>query len=217
MRAGTCSPAQRPRPRSSRSAYFPLRFVHVDIQRTMLDKARLPPWKVAFFVITDVMYALSVMVFGLVFAISPLEGDKEMKQHTYFFLQLIFMSWIITAAQYVEAERVARRSWAFLAVFGVWSLLLPLFSLLNYADYDEKIKLDPLHKGPWTPPGVMPLLDYGWMVLIALPEGFLPVLPKLRMSTELLEEGDDGEGAAEKITGTYERASERERHAVSRS
>jgi hypothetical protein len=162
-------------------------YAGLDAARTQLrdDDGRVSP-KEAMCLVADYAFALSQTVFCLLFVVGP--PDDAWGWHTFIFVQFIFCRYLVNLANYFEAPPAVRRREhkAFIIVYGVVSLVLPLLYLVNITVYEAKGRtgVDPVL--PWW---ITCVVDYAWVACSAFSTRMLPPDVPLRVTREVMVAG----------------------------
>lgn len=179
-------------------AYLCIRYTWTDYERTMLiaskeDARELSGCQVNFSVTMDVLFTLSICVFGLVFVINP---QDSVFWHSCAFLQFVFCRFFVVVANFLEHPEPEKKSWIFLYYYGFTSFAFPISVLICFATYDETKKMQPVI--PWY---ITCSFDYMWLIGLAATSKMLPNAEILKLKTELGEyenllpgKQDDGVG-----------------------
>lgn len=157
------------------TAYLGIRYVWTDTIRAVLERDRLTTAQYRWTWIANGGYALSMSLFALVFVESPFEDHWV---HSYFFIQLIFLRFVVVGANFYEAEQVTMGSRVFMWVYGIISCVLPFLYLAAYQGYAQNGEV----LIPWP---IVAAFDYGWFLCLVLTTRFLPAAPCILTTWEL--------------------------------
>ena len=177
-------------------AAFVMQFaVYCAVRYCVLDYVRgavtpdLSRRKVQIIKFCNTLYAVSIMAVPLIFVVTPKVSPSV---HTTFFVQLIVCRFVVVAGNFVEVEGIPREKWAFLAVYGLVSVLLTASAFINFVTYDSKNK-----KKPTVPMALGMIFDYSWFACLAVTGRFLPEQTPLQITYQL-QPGTAG-GVAENL------------------
>jgi len=143
------------------ASYLAYSFGLHDWKRTQLVESRLTSRQRYFSVVTDVLFVLSISIFGLLFLVNPF---VSLWVHSAVFLQYVFFRWLVVAANLFELRRgltLGNKVW-----FGAYTLAsvgMPVLILIDYVAYDYYG-----HDGPIIPWYFTWSMDYLWFGCLAL-------------------------------------------------
>jgi hypothetical protein len=167
------------------SAYFCVRYAWTDLERTEIVKGRLTGGVVTFSWIADILFILSVALFGEVFVMPPNQTPEASESsmvwmHSCMFLQYIFIRFVVVLSNVFEAKAVSTASWIFTGVYGFVSVVFPACVVINYIWYDMG------YRQPLIPWYCTMTVDYIWFLCLPATSVFLPEAEVLVLQTSAM-------------------------------
>lgn len=134
-----------------------------------------------FSIFTDVLFMISVILFSFVFVIPPTEGVWK---HSWTFIVLIFVIYLVVLANILEAENAPVFSYLWMVVYGIFAICDVIFICGNFLYYD-------IHgSGPLFPVPIGFIADYGWFTFTPLCNLFLPNAEGVRKVATVVEQSE---------------------------
>jgi len=172
--------------------YFAGRYAHLDTERAWLSPHLSKPWKY-FILCINVWYATSQCLNGLIFVVTPNDGNvTHMHLHSAFFVQLVPALGACMLMNYLEAwaagKEVLPYQWAILIfslAFTVLETFMASIAVFGWAGYKDDTVLHPSE--PIFPPTLMQIIDWGWFCSLPLVSTFDPPADSLRIDITLDE------------------------------
>jgi len=178
--------------------YMAIRFAWTDMQRTKLTEDQLTPGVARLAMWADVLYMISVCVFGLIFVVPPM---VSMWGHTFLFHQYILARLLVAWTniyEYNATRTVATKTWCFMWVYTVASIGSVLCCELSYAMFDlhncGRVQvgsncMPDLQKpqAPYIPWYITAFFDYLWFVCLAVGSFYMPLAEVICLTFEIKE------------------------------
>jgi len=203
------------------TVYCGIRYVVLDSVRANLQimSQAIPKIYARFTKFCNFLYACVLLIWPGLLVVTPANGKADTMWHTFIFFFLIIVQYLITLANFLEAEEVYLSSKVWFGMFTTFSILMPTFGIIDFRAYDYElcfchalnctvptmpeqveIILDDANtpycqQEPAIPWLLLYICDYGWFVLLSVTTMFLPDAEPLYADYELvtLPKIEDGE------------------------
>lgn len=184
--------------------YFAIRYAVLDTQRAWMTPHLSETWKKTILVV-NFCYALSQCVNGLIFVVTPNDGDvTHMRMHSVFFLQLVPTLGICMMMNYIEGwasgVKVYPYQWAILGVsmtFTTLETFMAAIAVFGWGGYQDGDVSRP--SAPIIPPLLMQFVDWGWFCTLPLVSTFDPPSPTIKIDIILEEIPDQSQTDEEAV------------------